>query len=220
MGEKARTATIAELARDGDGWSPLRMHLDVRSFGVNAWTASEAGGQLIGEHDEVPSGHEELYLITTGSATFTVEGDEIKAAAGTVVFVPDPASKRAAVADEPGTTVFAVGGQPDAVYRPRAWEQNATVFPLFGEGDYNGAKRALTEALDRYEDREGRSTTSPAPRRGWAKPTRRSRISARASRCARPSPSWRATTRISTRSRATRVSARSSARNRRRVRPG
>jgi len=155
MGEKARTATIAELARDGDGWSPLRMHLDVRSFGVNAWTASEAGGQLIGEHDEVPSGHEELYLITTGSATFTVEGDEIKAAAGTVVFVPDPASKRAAVADEPGTTVFAVGGQPDAVYRPRAWEQNATVFPLFGEGDYNGAKRALTEALDRYEDREG-----------------------------------------------------------------
>ena len=155
MGEKARIATIAELARDGDGWSPLRMHLDVRSFGVNAWTATEAGGRLIGEHDEVPSGHEELYLITAGSATFTVDGDEIEAPAGTVVFVPDPASKRTAVADEAGTTVFAVGGQPDAVYRPRAWEQNASVFPLFGEGDYNGAKRALTEALDRYEDREG-----------------------------------------------------------------
>jgi len=141
VAEKARTATIAELARDSDGWSPLRMHLDVRSFGVNAWTASQPGAELIGEHDEVPSGHEELYLITAG--------------AGTVVFVPDPGAKRSAVADEAGTTVFAVGGQPDAVYRPRAWEQNATVFPLFGEGDYNGAKRALTEALDRYEDREG-----------------------------------------------------------------
>ena len=46
MAEKARTASIAELARDGDGWSPLRMHLDVRAFGVNAWTASEAGAQL------------------------------------------------------------------------------------------------------------------------------------------------------------------------------
>ena len=69
MAGKARTASIAELARDGDGWSPLRMHLDVRAFGVNAWTASEAGAQLVGEHDEVTSGHEELYLITTGSAT-------------------------------------------------------------------------------------------------------------------------------------------------------
>src|SRR6478735_1434252 len=155
MAEKARTATIAELARDGDGWSPLRMHLDVRSFGVNAWTASEAGAQLVGEHDEVTSGHEELYLITTGSATFTVDGEEVKAAAGTVVFVPEPTTKRAAVADEAGTTVFAVGAQADAVFRPRAWEQNASVFPLFGEGDYNGAKRALTEALDQYEDREG-----------------------------------------------------------------
>jgi tetratricopeptide (TPR) repeat protein len=155
VAEKARTATIAELARDGDGWSPLRMHLDVRSFGVNAWTAAEAGAQLIGEHDEVPSGHEELYLITAGSATFTVEGEEIAATAGTVVFVPDPAATRAAVASEPGTTVFAVGAHPEDAYRPRAWEQNATVFPLFGEGDYNGAKRALTEALDRYEDREG-----------------------------------------------------------------
>jgi tetratricopeptide (TPR) repeat protein len=103
----------------------------------------------------VTSGHEELYLITTGSATFTVDGEEITAAAGTVVFVPDPTTKRAAVADEAGTTVFAVGAQPDAVFRPRAWEQNASVFPLFGEGDYNGAKRALTEALDQYEDREG-----------------------------------------------------------------
>jgi tetratricopeptide (TPR) repeat protein len=155
MAGKARTASIAELARDGDGWSPLRRHLDVRAFGVNAWTASEPGAQLVGEHDEVTSGHEELYLITTGRATFTVDGEEITAAAGTVVFVPDPTTKRAAVADEAGTTVFAVGAQPDAVFRPRAWEQNASVFPLFGEGDYNGAKRALTEALDRYEDREG-----------------------------------------------------------------
>src|SRR4051794_41290547 len=65
------------------------MHLDVRSFGVNAWTAAEAGAQLIGEHDEVPSGHEELYLITSGAATFTVDGEEIAATAGTVVFVPD-----------------------------------------------------------------------------------------------------------------------------------
>ena len=55
----------------------------------------------------------------------------------------------------PGRPSSRSAASPTRSIRPRAWEQNATVFPLFGEGDYNGAKRALTEALDRYEDREG-----------------------------------------------------------------
>src|SRR5947199_385999 len=53
------TAQISELTRDG-GWAPLRRHFDVRAFGINAWTSAEAGETLIGEHDEIRSGHEVL----------------------------------------------------------------------------------------------------------------------------------------------------------------
>jgi tetratricopeptide (TPR) repeat protein len=150
---QGRTARIEELAR-GDGWSPLRMHFDVQSFGVNAWTASEAGSRLISEHDEIPSGHEELYLITAGRATFMVDGDEIDAGPGTVVFVADPAVKRSAIAQDAGTTVFAVGGKPGEAYKPRAWETNALVLPLFERGELAEAKQMLNEALGRYDDRE------------------------------------------------------------------
>ena len=111
--------------------------------------------QLVGEHDEVPSGHEELYLITAGSATFTVDGEQIEAAAGTVVFVPDPASKRAATADEAGTTVFAVGGQPDAVYRPPPGSRTRRSSRSSARAITTAPSGRLTEALDRYEDREG-----------------------------------------------------------------
>ena len=100
------TATIDELDARRTAGRRSGAQLDVQAFGVNAWTAAEAGGRLIPEHDEVPSGHEELYLVVAGRATFTVDGDEIDAPAGTVVFVRDPAAKRAAVAAEAGTTVL------------------------------------------------------------------------------------------------------------------
>src|SRR5689334_4143525 len=114
------TARIGELERD-DGWSPIRKRFGIQAFGVNAWTVDEAGATLISEHDEVPSGHEELYLVVAGRATFTVDGDELDAPAGTLVFVRDPAAKRGAVAAEGGTTVLIVGARPGAAYRPRAW---------------------------------------------------------------------------------------------------
>jgi tetratricopeptide (TPR) repeat protein len=148
--EQYATATIAGLERP-DGWSPIRKELDTRAFGINAWTAHEAGATLISEHDE-DSGHEELYVVTAGRATFTVAGDEIDAPAGTIVLVRDPKAKRGAVAREPGSTVLAVGGPPGEAYRPLAWETNADVLPLFERGEYAEARRVLTEALDRYED--------------------------------------------------------------------
>ncbi len=147
------TAQIDDLTRDG-GWAPLRRQFDVRAFGINAWTADEAGKTVIGEHDEERSGQEELYLVLSGKATFTVDGADVEAAPGTVVFVRDPAAKRAAVADEPGTTILAVGGTPGEEYRLRAWEPNAEIFPLFGAGEVAEAKRRLEEELGRYEGNE------------------------------------------------------------------
>jgi tetratricopeptide (TPR) repeat protein len=153
--EKAyETTRIADLER-ADGWSPILLSLDVRGFGINAWTAREADGSVIPEHHERPTGHEELYLVTAGHATFTVEGEQVDAPAGTIVFVRDPTATRGAVAREPGTTILSVGAKPGEAYRPLAWEVNRDVFALLDGGQHAEAKRMLNEALDRYDDRGG-----------------------------------------------------------------
>jgi tetratricopeptide (TPR) repeat protein len=150
VGGKSYTAsTIADLERQA-GWSPIRRALGIEAFGVNAWIAREAGADVIQEHDEV-SGHEELYVVVSGHATFTVDGDEIDAPAGTLVFVRNPKSKRRAVASEAGTRLLVVGGKPGEAYRPLPWEVNADVLPLFGEGRYSEAKQLLLDALEQHE---------------------------------------------------------------------
>jgi hypothetical protein len=148
------TTTIAGLERP-DGWSPIRHSLDVRAFGVNAWTVHEAGATVIPEHDERDSGHEELYVVTAGHATFTVGEEQVEAPVGTIVFVRDPELFRGAVAREPGTTVLAVGARAGAAYRPRAWETNADVSALLDVGRHEEARATQVRALDQYDDRGG-----------------------------------------------------------------
>ena len=138
-----------------NGWLPVRRHLGIEAFGVNAWRAQNDGRTLIGEHDEATTGHEELYIVISGHATFTVDGDEIDAPDGTIVFVRDPAVKRAAVAAEPGTTILTAGGKPGEAYAPLPWEENAEIIPFFGTGEYAEAKRRLEEALARHPDAGG-----------------------------------------------------------------
>jgi hypothetical protein len=146
------TTRIAELQRE-DGWAPIRLALDIRSFGINSWTGHAAGDVVIPEHDEAPTGHEELYLVTGGHATFTVGGDEVEGPTGTIVLVRDPSIPRGAVAREPGTTILTVGAKPGEAYTPQPWEPNRDVFALLDAGRPAKAKQILTEALDRYEDR-------------------------------------------------------------------
>ena len=98
-------------------WHPLQHHFGLTAFGVNAYTAPEAGLELLGAHDESASGQEELYVVTSGVARFTLDGEELEARAPFVVAVPDPAVTRAAVALEPGTTVLAVGGERREAFR-------------------------------------------------------------------------------------------------------
>lgn len=152
MGGSHSTVQIAEL-EDASGWAPIRLRLGVRAFGINTWTAHEAGKIVIVHHDERQSGHEELYFVVSGTAIFTIDGDEIEARTGTVVFVRDPAATRSAVARDAETTVLAVGGEPNDVHRPQAWEANASVGPLFARGEHAEARRVLSEALERYEER-------------------------------------------------------------------
>jgi hypothetical protein len=91
------------------------------AFGANVYVASEAGGDLLGEHDETKSGQEELYLVVAGEALFTVDGKSFDSPALTVVAVPDPAVVRGATAKTAGTMVVALGGEARDDFRS-SWQ--------------------------------------------------------------------------------------------------
>ena len=108
----------------GVGYRLVRRELGISSFGINGFTA-DAGAQLIEEHDELGSNarHEEVYVVLGGRARFTVDGEEHEATAGTFVFLPDPASRRTAVALEDGTSAIAIGGRRGSRTRCRCGRQ-------------------------------------------------------------------------------------------------
>ena len=147
MSDRFQVARLSETelpdSSSARSWWGIRNHFGIDSFGVNAWTTPEAGADIINDHDEVDTGHEELYLVIDGRATFTVEGATIDAPAGTAVFVRDPAAKRKAVAEEPGSTVLAIGGQPGKVFEPSSWERSAPALAYFGSEEYEKAHEAL-----------------------------------------------------------------------------
>ena len=136
-------------------WATIRSHFGIEAFGVNAWTAKEAGQTVIGEHDEVGGGagqHEELYVVVAGKATFTVDGETVDAPAGTIVFVRDPAAKRKAVADEADTTILAVGAKAGEPFQSTNWERSAPALAFFGTKEYDKAIEALSQALEQFPD--------------------------------------------------------------------
>ena len=147
MSEKFQVARLSETelpdSNSARSWWGIRSHFGIGSFGINAWTAPEAGADIINDHDELDTGHEELYLVLDGRATFTVEGETVDAPAGTAVFVRDPAARRKAVAEEPGSTVLAVGGRPGRVFEPSNWERSAPALAFFASQEYEKAHEAL-----------------------------------------------------------------------------
>jgi hypothetical protein len=96
-------------------WAPIRHHFGIRAFGVNAWRGGP-GDEVIKRHDESESGHEELYLVLSGRATFTLGEEEVDAPAGMFVCIEDPGVERIAVAQEPNTVVLSLGSKPGGAY--------------------------------------------------------------------------------------------------------
>jgi tetratricopeptide (TPR) repeat protein len=158
--ETTRVAHLSELegySEEGrPTWRPIRSSLGVQAFGINAWESTEAGQEVIGEHDEASddaTGHEELYLVTTGHARFTVDGRKIDAPAETLVFVSDPASKRAAVAEEPGTTILAVGGKRGEAFEVSAWERAGAALRFWKTEEWDKAIEALSAEVANEPER-------------------------------------------------------------------
>jgi hypothetical protein len=102
-------------------WAPIRHHFDVRSFGINAWRGTD-GDEVIKRHTEEESGQEELYIVMSGHATFTVGGDDIEAPAGTLIYIRDPQAERVGFAKQDGTVVLSLGATVGTAYEPSGWD--------------------------------------------------------------------------------------------------
>jgi quercetin dioxygenase-like cupin family protein len=135
---KYAVVQLDEIEEWTDGREPyraVRHHLGITSFGVTSWTGAEAGDRIVNEHDEADDGHEELYLVLRGHAVFELDGERRDAPAGTFVLAR-PGVKRTAFAEEPGTTIIAMGGVPGEAYKPSGWEVWAPLRPLYEAGEY------------------------------------------------------------------------------------
>jgi hypothetical protein len=141
---------IERLGRD----IPVRGHLGIQAFGINAFTPDE-DGTLVNEHDEVGTGQEELYIVLDGKATFEVDGVAFDAPAGTFVSV-QPESRRKASGDG---TVLAVGATPGEAYQGidwgEAWPFHRESMVAYGAQRYTDALEAVRAALGHMPDHAG-----------------------------------------------------------------
>jgi hypothetical protein len=155
MNEKANwhVARLDDIERRGRD-IPVREHLGIQAFGINAYTPGE-DGTLISEHDEAGTGQEELYIVLDGNATFEIDGEALDAPPGTLVFVR-PESRRKATGDG---TVLAIGATPGQGYQGidwgEAWPLHNESMTAYGEQRYADALDAVRRALEHMPDHAG-----------------------------------------------------------------
>lgn len=149
MSDRFTVTSLAEIDGYADAgrplWHMVRSSLGIEAFGVNAWTATADGQEVIGEHDEIGQGagrHEEVYVVLFGSARFTLDGVDVDVPAGTAVHVPAPTVRRSAVADA-GTTILALGGRRGEAFEVSPWERSAEALRFWPTGDWERAIAVL-----------------------------------------------------------------------------
>jgi tetratricopeptide (TPR) repeat protein len=149
-----RLDDIDEIDDGREPWRPVRHHFGITSFGVNAWTGHGVGDRIINEHDEADDQNEELYLVQQGRARFELDGEEVDAPAGTFVYAK-PGVRRTAYAEEPETTLIAIGAVPGEAYEPSGWELWAQLHPLYVAGDYVEAAARGRQLLEGHPEYAG-----------------------------------------------------------------
>jgi quercetin dioxygenase-like cupin family protein len=95
----------------------VRRALGTTAFGLNE-IRLPPGAEGV-EHDEIDTGHEEVYAVLDGSGRFTIDGAVVEVAAGDYLRV-DPGSTRVVVAGDDGLRFLAVAGKPKPEYDGRA----------------------------------------------------------------------------------------------------
>jgi mannose-6-phosphate isomerase-like protein (cupin superfamily) len=149
-----RLAELEPILAAGVHWKPLRRTLGIEAFGTNAYVAGP-GEDIVEAHSEENLGHEEVYVVLRGRATFTLDDKTHDAPAGTVVHLADPSVRRYARAEEPGTLVLAIGAKPGEPYSPSAWEWYFEAEKFRPSMDTHAALAFLSEGLERFPDHFG-----------------------------------------------------------------
>jgi len=148
-----RVAHVDDMERRGRD-IPVREHLGIHAFGVNAFTPRE-DGTLVSDHDEAGSGQEELYVVLDGNVTFEIDGEAVEARPGTLVFVA-PESRRKATGDG---TVLVVGATAGEAYSGvdwgEAWPYHNESMTAYSEERYADALEAVRRALEHLPDHAG-----------------------------------------------------------------
>ena len=141
----------------GSLFRPVRRKLALTGVSAHAYTGIEVGDEVIEPHDELSpnaGGHEELYIVMTGRATFELADEEIDAPVGTMIRA-DVKQHRAAKAAEPNTTVLVVGAVPGAALPASPFEYWYASEPAYLEGDYERGIEILSEGLDAHPTNGG-----------------------------------------------------------------
>jgi mannose-6-phosphate isomerase-like protein (cupin superfamily) len=120
MGTLLRLSDVPVTATDEGRWQALNGPLGVTTFGVNA-VVLDPGEEIDIEHDETSSRHQEVYVVVTGRAVFSVGTEEVQAGPGDVVAVADPGERRSYRALEPGTRIVCFGAGPGAEHPYGDW---------------------------------------------------------------------------------------------------
>jgi tetratricopeptide (TPR) repeat protein len=149
-----RLEDVERVPLEDGWWRPVRRRLKVTAFGVNAYSARESGDSLIEEHDETSAGaggHQELYVVMSGAAAFTIDDSPVDAPQGTMLAI-EPGVVRRAVATAPDTTVLVIGGRPGAAWPPSPFEFWYAAIPAHEQGDHERAFQIAAEGLEHYPD--------------------------------------------------------------------
>jgi len=137
-----------------ESWIPVREHLGIRAFGINAYRPRD-NGEIINDHTETGSRQEELYVVLDGRATFELDGEEIDAPAGTLVFARPDAHRKASG----DATILAVGAAPGEAYQSidwgAAWPLHRESLTAYGEQRYADALDAVRRGLAANPDHPG-----------------------------------------------------------------
>ncbi len=151
-----RAVQLEDIEEVHDGrcpWRGVRHHLGIQAFGVNSWTARDAGDRIINEHSEIDD-QEELYVVLKGRATFELGDDKVDAPKGTLIFA-EPGLRRTAFAEEAGTTILVVGGWAGKPFEVFGWEVWMPLNALYQAGDYEAAVEKGREVIEAHPQYAG-----------------------------------------------------------------
>ena len=102
-------------------WAPIRHQFDIHAFGVDAWRGAN-GDEVIKHHQEGAGGHEELYLVLSGHASFDDRRRQDRRADRDIRLRRDPEAERIAFATQDGTVSSRSAAGPTASSSSSEWE--------------------------------------------------------------------------------------------------